>query len=74
MKTDLAFENRIRNIDHLLLHSAETGYYIEKPKTQMVSEKIRRYREFKCYFWPNNPIQEQLRGNIRYRMKNRSEQ
>ena len=33
-KTDIDFENRIINVDHQLLKSAETGYYIEKPKTQ----------------------------------------
>ena len=33
-ETDLDFENRVINVDHQLLRSAETGYYIEKPKTQ----------------------------------------
>ena len=32
--TDLDFENRTVSVDHQLLRSAETGYYIEKPKTQ----------------------------------------
>lgn len=32
--TDLDFENRIINVDHQLLRSAETGYYIETPKTK----------------------------------------
>ena len=45
-ETDLDFENRIINVDHQLLRSAETGYYIEKPKTQSgirqipMSEKV----------------------------------
>lgn len=33
-ETDLDFENRVINVDHQLLRSAEIGYYIEKPKTQ----------------------------------------
>lgn len=43
---DLDFENKIINVDHQLLKSAETGYYIEKPKTQSgirqipMSEKV----------------------------------
>ena len=32
--TDIDFENRIINVDHQLLRSAETGYYIETPKTK----------------------------------------
>jgi len=32
--TDINFENRIINVDHQLLRSAETGYYIETPKTK----------------------------------------
>ena len=45
-ETDLDFENRVINVDHQLLRSAETGYYIEKPKTQSgirqipMSEKV----------------------------------
>ncbi len=45
-ETDLDFENRIINVDHQLLRSAETGYYIEKPKTESgirqipMSEKV----------------------------------
>ena len=31
---DIDLENRTVNVDHQLLRSAETGYYIEKPKTQ----------------------------------------
>ncbi|MDE7446250.1 MAG: site-specific integrase [Lachnospiraceae bacterium] len=31
---DLDFETRVIHIDHQLLRSTETGYYIEKPKTQ----------------------------------------
>lgn len=32
--TDIDFENRIINVDHQLLRSTETGYYIETPKTK----------------------------------------
>ena len=45
-ETDFDFENRVINVDHQLLRSAETGYYIEKPKTQSgirqipMSEKV----------------------------------
>ena len=45
-ETELDFENRIINVDHQLLRSAETGYYIEKPKTESgirqipMSEKV----------------------------------
>ena len=45
-ETDLDFENRGINVDHQLLRSTETGYYIEKPKTQSgirqipMSEKV----------------------------------
>ncbi len=45
-ETDFDFENRVINADHQLLQIAETGYYIEKPKTQSgirqipMSEKI----------------------------------
>ena len=44
--TDIDFENRIINVDHQLLRSAETGYYIETPKTKSgirqipMSEKV----------------------------------
>ena len=44
--TDINFENRIINVDHQLLRSAETGYYIETPKTKSgirqipMSEKV----------------------------------
>jgi len=31
---DIDLENRVINVDHQLLRSAETGYYIGKPKTQ----------------------------------------
>lgn len=33
-EANLDFENKIIKIDHQLLRSSETGYYIEKPKTQ----------------------------------------
>ncbi len=45
-ETDFDFENRVINVDHQLLRSAEIGYYIEKPKTQSgirqipMSEKV----------------------------------
>lgn len=44
--TNLDFENKTIKVDHQLLRSAETGYYIEKPKTQSgvrqipMSEKV----------------------------------
>ncbi len=38
--TDLDFDNRLINADHQLLRSAETGYYIEKPKTQSGCRQI----------------------------------
>ena len=58
-ETDLDFENRVINVDHQLLRSAETGYYIEKPKTQSgirqipMSEKVyvKRKRLFKPNAW-----------------------
>ena len=31
---DLDFEGRTITVDHQLLRSKETGYYIEKPKTE----------------------------------------
>ena len=43
---DIDFESRTITVDHQLLKSAETGYYIEKPKTQSgirqipMSEKV----------------------------------
>ncbi|MDE6747501.1 MAG: site-specific integrase [Lachnospiraceae bacterium] len=43
---NLDFENKTIKVDHQLLRSAETGYYIEKPKTQSgirqipMSEKV----------------------------------
>lgn len=45
-EADLDFENKKINVDHQLLRNAETGYYIEKPKTQSgirqipMSEKV----------------------------------
>ena len=45
-ETDIDFESRTITVDHQLLKSAETGYYIEKPKTQSgirqipMSEKV----------------------------------
>ena len=44
--TDIDFENRIINVDHQLLRSAKTGYYIVTPKTKSgirqipMSEKV----------------------------------
>ncbi len=39
-EADIDLEKRIISVDHQLLRSAETGYYIEKPKTQNGIRKI----------------------------------
>lgn len=43
--TDIDFENRIINVDHQLLRSAETGYYIETPKTKSGIRQISNERK-----------------------------
>ncbi|MDR1464304.1 MAG: site-specific integrase [Oscillospiraceae bacterium] len=39
-ESDLDFEGRKINVDHQLLYSAETGYYIETPKTESGNRQI----------------------------------
>ena len=54
---DLDFDSRIINVDHQLLRSAETGYYIEKPKTQSGCRQI--------------PMSEKVQEALRRVLKNR---
>lgn len=49
-ETDIDLENRTVNVDHQLLRSAETGYYISKPKTPSGTRQIPMSREVYAAF------------------------
>ncbi len=58
-EADLDFENRKIKVDHQLLKSAETGYYIEKPKTQ------RGFRQI--------PMSQKVYDSLKHILENRNE-
>lgn len=57
--SNLDFENKTIKVDHQLLRSAETGYYIEKPKTQSGIRQI--------------PMSEKVYAALRRVLENRKE-
>ena len=58
-EADLDLENRVINVDHQLLRDTETGYYIEKPKTQSGIRQI--------------PMSEKVQEALMRVLKNRKE-